>query len=751
MNESHENLISLFLYDQESMTPEQIEELSAWILENPENARAFIHNAMLHRNIHNHFICSDHAGSISFPSVADETSENVQLLSPEIWQLLSEDEKNAPSIKLPQPPKEPVIIRKVPVEKMPRQINKFSLVSAIVSLAAVLFVVVYVHLVPVTIHEDVATLADTINVQWGEMGMSLEKGARLSTNANPIVVNKGFLKLLFDNNTSVLVEAPAEFVLVAHDQIKLDNGRLYASVPPEAIGFTVTTPNSKIIDLGTEFGVQVDYGETTQLHVVKGKTTVVAGQEGLKQTLQVNEGVAKKISSRTSEIQDIQCDTGLFVRDIRSEHNMIWRGQALELADMIKRGSLISGSGNQDKILESPPMAPGEFCPVEDNPFVEGIFVPNGINGPVWVTRGGAFSWDAPVMEIRQKIGYLRFDIDAIKGNRTGAMLTLNIRRWAGKQGEIQVYGLKDGDADFWDEAQITYNTAAGCVSTSLGRYELDRDVLDNLGTMTLSGSKLHQSKTSDLRFDEFIAADTNGLLTLMLVREQSDLSAEWLIRTKESGQEAAPKLTFPDTNNGLRQVSTADGRGADTYLSNDNQYDSTGPEDSHGTEPLLKIRNYSKNKTYIMPAGIAGFQDELLTAARRLTRKGHLCGTADYPTICMRTNSGITFDLQQIRRCFNGALSLKSFSAMCGPADVSDQYRDQRQWNGLPQAGFYVLIDGQERFVKEDMMPGEDSCPIEIELKAQDRYLTLVVTGGSNRKAPLDWGLFTCPRIDIE
>lgn len=746
MNESYDKLMSLFLYAQDSMTSEQYEELSEWILRNPDNARVFIQNAMLHHNIHNYFIRSDQTENMIFPAVADD-DVNVQLLSPEIWRLLAEDEKTAPSVKLPEPMKEPVVVRKACIEKVPRKISKFSLVSAVLSLAAILLLVAYVHLVPITVYEEVATLVDTVNIQWGEAGMSLEKGSRISTNTKPIILNKGFLKLMFDNNTSVLVEAPAEFVLVAYDQIKLYNGRLYASVPTEAIGFTVTTPNSKIIDLGTEFGVQVDYGETTQLHVVKGKTTLVAEQEGLKRSLQVGEGNAKRISTRSSEIQDIRCDTGLFARDIRSEYNTVWRGEPLDLADMITVGGRdILNHGEsviRNAILETTEIMPGEVWPVEANPFIDGLFVPNGINGPVPVAQDEQFLWGAPFMQVRQKIGYLRFDIDSVKGDRTNATLTLSIRKWGGKKGKIQVYGLKDSDADFWNEDQVTYNSAAGCLPAILGRYKLNREVLNNLGTITLTGGRIEQSKPYELRLDEFIAQDTNGLLTLMLVCQQSDLSAEWLIQTKEADDSRAPVLTFPYATNDIKHISTAVSRGADTYLSNDNQYDSTGPNGSHGRETVFKIRNHLKNICYVMNSGLA--------ETRRLMLNGRQCGTNEYPVICMRTNSGITYNLQTIRQYFGGALCLKSFTAVCGLADVSAEYRSQQRWHASPQAGFYVLIDGQERFVKTDMKPGEGPCLIEIELAPQDHYLTLVVTGGSDRKAPVDWGLFACPRIDIE
>jgi hypothetical protein len=756
MNRSYENLVSLFLYDQTSMTSDQLEALSAWILEHPVNARVFLDEAMLHRNIHDYFIRSDHSAGLPFSALADEASEDIQALNPEVWQLLSEHEKSAPSVEPPPKPKEKAAPRRASVERPPQPINKFSLVSAVVSLAAVLFIVATVHLAPVTVYEEAAVLSDLINVQWNTAGGSLQKGDRICTNTRPIIINKGLLKLLLDNRTSVLVEGPAEFVLVAPDQIKLNNGRLYASVPPEAIGFTVTTPNSKVIDLGTEFGVQVDYGETTQVHVTKGKTTVVAGSKGLKRTLQVGEGAARRISSRSAEIEEVQYDRDLFVRDIRSEYNMIWRGQALELSELLQGGPpdarRAGKSPGRNEVLESIALAPGEFCPIETNPYVEGVFTPNGINGPVPVTADGAFSWEAPAMEVRQKIGYLRFDIGGVRGDRTDAVLTLHPARRIDQGGEIQVYGLRDGEADFWDEAQITYNTAAGFRPAPLGRYQLDGEVLERLGTMTLSGETKQQSKPSSLRLDDFIARDTNGLLTLILISEHDEGGEGWLIRSKEAGVETAPRLTFPRVNDGGREVSTADGRGADTYLSNDNQYDSTGPDDNHGAEPVFKLRNYFKSKAVVAQAGLAGLQEELFGGVRRLALHGAACGSGENPGICLRTNSGITFDLQKLRHCFDAALCLKSFTAVCGPADVSDSYySQQRRWSRPPQAGFHVLVDGQERFARADMQPGDAPGPIDIELKPEDRYLTLVVTSGSDRKAPRDWGVFACPRIEVE
>jgi hypothetical protein len=100
----------------------------------------------------------------------------------------------------------------------------------------------------------------------------------------------------------------------------LFHGRIYAVVPEEAHGFTVMAGNSKIVDLGTEFGVEVDDRSNTQLHVTKGKTLLFSGfKTGKKSSIVVNEGAAKKVSS-DGFVRDIDIASKHFVRDIRAPY-----------------------------------------------------------------------------------------------------------------------------------------------------------------------------------------------------------------------------------------------------------------------------------------------------------------------------------------------------------------------------------------------------------------------------------------------
>ena len=63
------------------------------------------------------------------------------------------------------------------------------------------------------------------------------------------------MELVFFNNVTVLLQGPAGIHLKSLDHMVLSHGQFTAEVPEGAEGFTVSTPQGKIIDLGTQFGV----------------------------------------------------------------------------------------------------------------------------------------------------------------------------------------------------------------------------------------------------------------------------------------------------------------------------------------------------------------------------------------------------------------------------------------------------------------------------------------------------------------
>ena len=84
----------------------------------------------------------------------------------------------------------------------------------------------------------------------------------------------GSVELTFDSGAVVTVDGPIEFRPLSTGQLELRRGRLLANVPQKAIGFTVSTPTSKIVDLGTEFEVAVNEAGESDVQVLKGEVEV---------------------------------------------------------------------------------------------------------------------------------------------------------------------------------------------------------------------------------------------------------------------------------------------------------------------------------------------------------------------------------------------------------------------------------------------------------------------------------------------
>jgi len=209
----------------------------------------------------------------------------------------------------------------------PGEGNKPLLVAALAMVACVMVFVGYLHFfvpdyVPLPI---VAELADSIDAVWDdEMTQPDEFGDMVQSKYR---LKKGYASILFNSGVKVTVEAPAEMSLMIGGNMELYSGKIYAVVPERAKGFSVKTGGCKIIDLGTEFGVEVDSGNNIQVHVIKGKTLLYSGsKDGTKKKNNVDAGAAKKVYS-DGFVKDVSFAKKKFVRHINSETGVIFNGQ----------------------------------------------------------------------------------------------------------------------------------------------------------------------------------------------------------------------------------------------------------------------------------------------------------------------------------------------------------------------------------------------------------------------------------------
>lgn len=381
MDISKENKLSelIMLHLQGGNSPQELQQLKQILNDDIEAVELYVEYMM-------QFSALNQPGKIIIKDFPEESSS--PMLDTSLWMALSKYETEAPEIEIPKEKPRRELVQEVvyPLREKRKQ-STFSKIILVMNAAAILFFALFLTFAPPKGGIEVATLMDSLNAKWADLALS--QGVRLKSDGKPLMLREGMAELIFDNNTKIVIEAPAEFELVSKEQIYLRYGRLYATVPVEGVGFSVNTSSSRIIDLGTEFGVDADAHGDTFLHVIKGKTVLIAGEKSNKKTVAVAGGDAKKVSAQSQKISDIPCNDRLFVREIDSSRNLVWRGQTeLSLADIVGGGngfgkirSLIGldpGTGQYSPIDWQRRSAEHNYSLVPDSEFIDGVFVPDG-------------------------------------------------------------------------------------------------------------------------------------------------------------------------------------------------------------------------------------------------------------------------------------------------------------------------------------------------------------------------------------
>ncbi len=197
---------------------------------------------------------------------------------------------------------------------------------------------------------SVANLTKEMNTQWGQSGIMPQTGEKLYPGR--YVLEKGYATIGFHDGADVVVQAPAEFRVLGRDNLFLQHGRVCTFVHERGIGFTVHTPSSSVIDLGTEFGVNVWPDGSSEVHMLLGKASVVSGPRGSAQANQIlTGGQAGQVDKATGEFRSIPCRTEDFVRRLTLDGKSLWRGEPVQLADIIGGGNGL-GTGRANRVLD---------------------------------------------------------------------------------------------------------------------------------------------------------------------------------------------------------------------------------------------------------------------------------------------------------------------------------------------------------------------------------------------------------------
>jgi len=319
------------------------------------------------------------------------------------WRAMADYEKTAPAVPVERPAAQRELHpprRPSPTER--RKVKRTPLVVALSLLLGFLVFVVSVSYLQGPAEEAVAVLTDTMGTRWSDTADAMKPGDEFFNTDSTRSLLSGFINIQFYRGPIILVEGPARFTLPDADRFVLYAGRVYVKVPPQTTGFIVDTPNARVVDLGTEFGIAVGVDGVSDVYMLKGKATLIPGRKRKTgenrllltgQALQVNQAY---------EVRETRFEQRSFVRKISSRMDLAWRGEPLDLAD------ILGGGNGFGKVVQPVGIDPasgfvryGEiynrgkrvgkrgYFPVPEFPCVDGVFVPDKDQGPLIVSSKG--------------------------------------------------------------------------------------------------------------------------------------------------------------------------------------------------------------------------------------------------------------------------------------------------------------------------------------------------------------------------
>ena len=208
----------------------------------------------------------------------------------------------------------------------------------------------------------VARLTGAIDATWdGDPALAPVPGSHLRLKRR-LSLKSGLVQLAFNTGATVVVEGPAEFSISDENGLQFNLGRLVAQVPEPARGFAVETPQTRIVDLGTEFGVVVEQQGQTVLLVHEGQVELALLDQPASNSQLVVGGEAMRVEN--TSVQPIELPSAqlaafrtLFERNVPGFFkNLVINGGFVSTAEPI--GWTISGgtahmSAHNDYVFDS--------------------------------------------------------------------------------------------------------------------------------------------------------------------------------------------------------------------------------------------------------------------------------------------------------------------------------------------------------------------------------------------------------------
>ena len=278
--------------------------------------------------------------------------------------------------------------------------------------------------------ERVGKITGMLNCKWADPQTETSHGSNVLLGRRYSLAS-GLMEITYNTGAKVILQGPVTYEVESNGgylslgkltgklENKAEDSNLQSLIPNPSLSaihyplFTIRTSTATVTDLGTEFGVEVDQAGVTTSHVFRGTVRVqmVSAEgtaEGEGQVLHANqsariekivtnrEGVGRVTVFKTPSTQDT------FAREVPAP-----KLKTFDLVDVVAGGDGFSGRrnagidpttgrrsnvvefGNNPKVVRIWPKGDGKYHKVEELPFVDGVFVPDGSKGPLQVDSVG--------------------------------------------------------------------------------------------------------------------------------------------------------------------------------------------------------------------------------------------------------------------------------------------------------------------------------------------------------------------------
>ncbi|MGB8169387.1 MAG: FecR domain-containing protein, partial [Chthoniobacteraceae bacterium] len=339
------------------------------------------------------------------------------------------------------------------------------------------------------LQKPVATLVQADNCKWSGSDLPTAAGSKLG--AGSLVLLEGIATLKFTSGATVTLEAPTKLQILDAMHCRLIEGSAVADVPEPAHGFTIDTPDIKVVDLGTRFGVTTSSLGNSQVRVFQGEVEI-GGQAG-------------QPAQRLKEGKGMQVGSGSTAAGQEPS-----RGQQMQQAEGWTAIPTSFGRGKDAYVRRGDQQGPMGAHPL--------IMVKHS---------------DLPASRRNERRGLLTFDVSQIATSKVVEAQLILDPEPSGfgfsalvPDSRFAVYGITDETLDGWDEKNALWSSAPGCDDEG-PRLEQTRKLAEFWIPRGGSGEPL------TVRGDalaEFVRQHQDGLVSFIVVRETGESDPSGLV-----------------------------------------------------------------------------------------------------------------------------------------------------------------------------------------------------------------------------